>query len=172
MVLAVERRCSAGGSLVGTVGILEVKDGTGNVIAGEVRFSVDIRAADGETLAAAQRDVLAELDAIAVRRGVRLEGNRTHDVRPVPCTPWMQDAIASSIERTLGSGPARRLPSGAGHDAMILAEVTDVGMMFVRCGARGVSHSPAETVSAQDAQFACRALLDVLRSFSPAKTRA
>jgi acetylornithine deacetylase/succinyl-diaminopimelate desuccinylase-like protein len=55
---------------------------------------------------------------------------------------------------------------------MILAEVTDVGMMFVRCGARGVSHSPAETVSAQDAQFACRALLDVLRSFSPAKTRA
>jgi hydantoinase/carbamoylase family amidase len=172
MVLAVERRCSAGGSLVGTVGILEVKDGTGNVIAGEVRFSVDIRAADGETLAAAQRDVLAELDAIAARRGVRLEGNRTHDVRPVPCTPWMQDAIASSIERTLGSGPARRLPSGAGHDAMILAEVTDVGMMFVRCGARGVSHSPAETVSAQDAQFACRALLDVLRSFSPAKTRA
>jgi hydantoinase/carbamoylase family amidase len=172
MVLAVERRCSAGGSLVGTVGILEVKDGTGNVIPGEVRFSVDIRAADRETLAAAQHDVFAELDAIAARRGVRLEGNRTHDVRAVPCTPWLQDAIASAIERTLGSGPARRLPSGAGHDAMILAEVTDVGMMFVRCGAGGVSHSPAETVSARDAELACRALLEVVRSFSPAKSRA
>ncbi|HSW82129.1 MAG TPA: hypothetical protein VLH12_01555, partial [Usitatibacter sp.] len=61
---------------------------------------------------------------------------------------------------------------GAGHDAMILAEVTDVGMMFVRCGAGGVSHSPAETVSAQDAELACRALLEVVRSFSPAKSRA
>jgi acetylornithine deacetylase/succinyl-diaminopimelate desuccinylase-like protein len=55
---------------------------------------------------------------------------------------------------------------------MILAEETDVGMMFVRCGAGGVSHSPAETVSAQDAELACRALLEVVRSFSPAKSRA
>jgi hydantoinase/carbamoylase family amidase len=171
MVLAVERRCSAGGSLVGTVGILEVKDGTGNVIPGEARFSVDIRAADRETLEAAQRDVFAELDAIAARRGVRLEGNRTHDVRPVPCAASMQDHIAAAIERTLGGGPARRLPSGAGHDAMILAEVTDVGMMFVRCGAGGVSHNPAETVSAEDAALAARALLELLRTFIPLQRR-
>jgi len=166
MVLAVERRCSAGGSLVGTVGILEVKDGTGNVIPGEVKFSVDSRAADGETLAAAQRDVFAELDAIAARRGVRLEGNRTHEVRPVPCASGVQDRIAAAIERTAGGGPARRLPSGAGHDAMIFAEVTDVGMMFVRCGAGGVSHSPAETASPEDAALAARALLALLRSFA------
>ena len=171
MVLAVERRCSAGGSLVGTVGILEVKDGTGNVIPGEVRFSVDIRAADRETLEAAQRDVFAELDAIAARRGVRLAGNRTHDVRPVPCAPAMQDQIAAAIERTVGGGPARRLPSGAGHDAMILAEITDVGMMFVRCGAGGVSHNPAETVSPEDAGLAARALLEVLRTFVPVQRR-
>jgi len=171
MVLAVERRCSAGGSLVGTVGILEVKDGTGNVIPGEVRFSVDIRAADRETLEAAQRDVFAELDAIAARRGVRLAGNRTHDVRPVPCAPAMQDRIAAAIERTVGGGPARRLPSGAGHDAMILAEITDVGMMFVRCGAGGVSHNPAETVSPEDAALAARALLEVLRTFVPVQRR-
>jgi hydantoinase/carbamoylase family amidase len=165
MILAIEKRCSAGGTLVGTVGMLEVKDGTGNVIPGEVRFTVDIRAADAETLARAQRDVFDECDAIAARRAVVLEGNRTHDVQPAPCSPWLQDLIAASIERTVPGEPARRLSSGAGHDAMILARVTDIGMMFVRCGAGGVSHNPDETVSAEDAQLAFRALLDLLRSF-------
>ena len=167
MVVAIERRCSAGGSLVGTVGILEVKDGTGNVIPGEVRFTVDIRAAEAETLAAAQRDVFGELDAIAKRRGVRLEGNRTHDVKPVPCAPWMQEQIAAAVERATGERPARRLPSGAGHDAMIFAEITGAGMMFVRCGAGGVSHSPAETVDDTDAGLALAALLDFVRRFAP-----
>jgi len=170
MVLAIERRCSVGGSLVGTVGLLEVKDGTGNVIPGEVRFMIDIRAGDGDTLAAAQRDVFAELEAIARRRGVRLEGNRTHDVRAVPCTPWMQEQLSRAIERTTGEAAARRLPSGAGHDAMMLAEVTDVGMMFVRCGAGGVSHNPAETVTAGDADLALRAALRFLRDFRPSGT--
>ncbi len=163
MVLAVEKRCSAGGSLVGTVGILKVKDGTGNVIPGEVEFTVDIRAADGETQSAAARDAFAACDAIAKRRGVKLERSKTHEVRAVPCAAWLQDEIAQSIERQ-GIEPMR-LPSGAGHDAMVLAEVTDAGMMFVRCGAGGVSHNPAETVSAEDAGLAVAALLDFLRHF-------
>jgi hydantoinase/carbamoylase family amidase len=165
MVLAIEKRCSAGGSLVGTVGILKVKDGTGNVIPGEVEFSVDIRAADGETQTTAVRDVLAACEAIAGRRGVKLERTKTHEVRAVPCAPWLQDQIATSIERA--GIEAMRLPSGAGHDAMALAEVTDVGMMFVRCGAGGVSHNPAETVSAEDAGIAVAALLNFLRGFTP-----
>jgi acetylornithine deacetylase/succinyl-diaminopimelate desuccinylase-like protein len=172
MVLAIERRCSAGGSLVGTVGILEVKDGTGNVIPGEVRFSIDIRAGEKETLDKARDDVFAELDAIARRRGVRLEGNRRHDVHPVACAPALQEQFAAAIERTLGAKPARRLPSGAGHDAMVMAEVTDAGMMFVRCGAGGVSHNPAETVSAEDAGAALHALLDFLRNFSLRRDQA
>jgi len=167
MVLAIERRCSAGGSLVGTVGMLEVKDGTGNVIPGEVRLSADLRAADAGTLAAAEREAFAECESIAARRGVRLERSRTHAVKAAPCAPWLQDRFAESIERVEGKGPARRLPSGAGHDAMILADVTDVGMMFVRCGAGGVSHNPAETVSAEDAELAIRAFGDFLRHFTP-----
>jgi hydantoinase/carbamoylase family amidase len=164
MVLAIERHCASDRRLVGTVGLLEVKSGSGNVIPGDVRFSVDIRSTDQAVLAAAQRDVFGELDAIAVRRGVRLEGNRTHDVRAVPCTPWLQERIAASVEHVTGR-PARRLPSGAGHDAMILAEVAEVGMLFVRCGAGGVSHNPAETVSAEDCGVAVEALLDFLRRF-------
>ncbi len=165
MVLAIESRCSAGGSLVGTVGILEVKDGTGNVIPGEVRFTADIRAADEETLRDASRDVFARCEAIAKRRGVAIEVAKTHAVRSAPCAGWLQDRIAASIERVIPGAPARRLSSGAGHDAMILAEVTDVGMMFVRCGAGGVSHNPAETVSEDDAALAIAALLDFLRHF-------
>jgi hydantoinase/carbamoylase family amidase len=168
MVLAIEERCRAGGSLVGTVGMLAVKDGTGNVIPGEVEFSVDIRAADVETLRDAQRDAFASCEAIAARRGVTLEAAvKTHDVKAAPCAQWLQERIAASIERVLPGTPARRLASGAGHDAMILAEVTDVGMMFVRCGAGGVSHNPAETVSEEDAALAISALLDFLRHFSP-----
>ena len=164
MVLAIEKRCSATPSLVGTVGILRVKDGSSNVIPGEVELTVDIRAADGKTHLAAQEDVFAACEAIAKRRGVALEHTKTHEVKAVPCSPRLQDAIARAIERTVG-GRALRLPSGAGHDAMVLAEVTDVGMMFVRCGAGGVSHNPAETVTPEDADAAAKALLGFLRDF-------
>jgi hydantoinase/carbamoylase family amidase len=164
MVLAIERRCGAGGSLVGTVGILTVKDGSSNVIPGEVEFTADIRAADPQTLRVAQDDAFAACEAIAKRRGVVLEAVRTHEVRAAPCAPWLQDQIAASIARLGIEAP--RLPSGAGHDAMILAEVCDVGMMFVRCGAGGVSHNPAETVTAEDAALAIAALLDFLRHFA------
>lgn len=161
MVLAVEQRCSAGGSLVGTVGILKVRDGTGNVIPGEVEITCDIRAGDDATRTAAERDVFASFDAIAERRGVSVQRTRTHEVHAVPCAPWLQGRLAAAI-RKMGSDPIY-LPSGAGHDAMILAEVTDVGMMFVRCGAGGVSHNPAETVTAEDAGLAAAALLEFLR---------
>ncbi|HSJ96143.1 MAG TPA: M20/M25/M40 family metallo-hydrolase, partial [Myxococcota bacterium] len=101
---------------------------------------------------------------IAARRGVAVERTPTHDVSAVPCAPWLQQRLAESVAR-VGVAP-RRLPSGAGHDAMILARATDVGMLFVRCGAGGVSHDPAETVSAQDARLAAAALLDFLRHFA------
>lgn len=167
MVLAIEKRCSAGGSLVGTVGILKVKDGTGNVIPGQVEFTVDIRAADDATREAAEEDSFAACEAVARRRGVALERVRTHYVRAAPCADWLQHALARAIEAVDAPRPkpeARRLASGAGHDAMILAEVVDAGMLFVRCGAGGVSHNPAETVDAEDAGAAAQALLAFLRA--------
>ena len=165
MVLAVEAQCAAIDSAVGTVGMLKVKDGTGNVIPGEVEFTVDVRAPDDARRHRAEAAVLKELERIAKRRGVQVEPERgPHDVKGVPCAPWLQDRLAASIERCVGS-KALRLPSGAGHDAMILAQVTDVGMLFVRCGAGGVSHNPAETVTAEDAGLAADVLLDFLRHF-------
>ena len=72
----------------------------------------------------------------------------------------MQSAFAEAVART-GIEPFY-LPSGAGHDAEMFAGVTDIGMLFVRCGNGGISHSPLETVTAADADIAARVLLDVL----------
>jgi len=167
MVLAVEKQCAAVDSAVGTVGILKVKDGTGNVIPGEVEFTVDIRAPDDARRHEAEDAVVKQLERVAKRRGVDMEVVRgPHDVAGVPCAPWLQERLAESISRCVGH-EAPRLPSGAGHDAMMLANVTDVAMMFVRCGAGGVSHNPAETVTSEDAGLAAAALLDFLRNFEP-----
>jgi hydantoinase/carbamoylase family amidase len=163
MVLAVEEEAVRGG--VGTVGILKVPDGTGNVIPGEVEFTVDLRAPDDAARKRLETRVIERLGVIAARRGVRVEAKRRHDVKSAPCALWLQLQLAASVER-MGVTPMR-LPSGAGHDAMILAEVTDVGMLFVRCGAGGVSHNPAETVTAEDVRMAQDALIDFLLHFAP-----
>ncbi len=165
MVLAIERRCSAGATLVGTVGILRVHDGSSNVIPGRVEFTLDVRAGDDETRRAAEEEVFAECEAIAARRRVALERRRDSEAGVVRCSERIQELVAGSLEAV--GVEARRLPSGAGHDAMVLAKICDAGMMFVRCGAGGVSHNPAETVSPEDAGNAARALVHLLRHFPP-----
>ena len=130
-----------------------------------VEFTIDLRAPEDATRRRLEERVIERLGTIAVRRGVKLEAKPRHDVKAAPCALWLQMQLSACLER-VGVNPMR-LPSGAGHDAMVLAEVTDVGMMFVRCGAGGVSHNPAETVTAEDVDVAQRALLHFLRSFSP-----
>ncbi len=75
----------------------------------------------------------------------------------------MQDRIALAIE--CSGFAVRRLASGAGHDAVMFDGIAPVGMLFVRCGNGGVSHSPLETVSAADADAAARVLLSVVEHF-------
>ena len=166
MVGAVEARARSQAGLVGTVGLLEVKDGTGNVIPGEVSFTVDIRSGEDEVREAAERDVFAAFDAIAARRGVAVSSIRNHAVPATPCSPRLQDLLAESV--AAAGAPVRRLPSGAGHDAMVMAAATEVGMLFIRCGAGGVSHNPAETVAEADAGLAAAALGEFFRRFRPA----
>jgi acetylornithine deacetylase/succinyl-diaminopimelate desuccinylase-like protein len=65
-----------------------------------------------------------------------------------------------------GDASPRLLPSGAGHDAMKMADITDIGMLFVRCGNGGISHHPDETMTGADANLAARAFEDFLLHFS------
>ncbi|MCW5590919.1 MAG: allantoate amidohydrolase [Burkholderiales bacterium] len=164
MILAVESRARTGGGLVGTVGVLEVREGTGNVIPGHVEFTVDIRSGDDAVREAAERDVFARFEAIAAKRGVTVATRRNHAVRATPCSPRLQELLAESMSAV--GVPVRRLASGAGHDAMVMAAATEVGMLFVRCGAGGVSHNPAETVTAEDAGLAVAALGEFFRKFA------
>jgi OHCU decarboxylase len=164
IVLMVERRCGAVPGLVGTVGQLQVPDGSVNVIPGRCRLSLDIRAADDVVRQAAVADVLHEIDDIARRRRIEVEVQPVLSAPAVHCAPRLMHALSTAIGQ-LGLPPFR-LASGAGHDAMMMAALADVAMLFVRCGNGGLSHHPLETINADDAELAGEVLLHVLRGFN------
>ena len=164
ILLAVERRCSAAPGLVGTVGRLEVPDGAINVIPGRCELTLDLRAGDNAVRDAALADVLSEIARIAERRKVDIAVDKLMTASAAPCAPAMQKGWADSIRRVCGIEPMF-LPSGAGHDAMKMAEITPVGMLFVRCGNGGISHHPAETMEAADAEAAAQAFADFIQRF-------
>lgn len=170
MVLAVERYCTAHkdqGGLVGTVGVIDAKPGAANVIAQDVGFTIDVRSGDDEARRRAVAAIRAECSSIAARRNVRVAVDPYYDADAAPCDPRLQDCLAAAIA---AEGHAvRRLPSGAGHDAMAFPRVCPTAMLFVRCGNNGISHHPDEIMSAQDAEVSTRVLLRFFETFQPGK---
>jgi len=165
VVLLVEQRCSQGEALVGTVGQLQVPGGSVNVIPGACKLSLDIRAADDAVREAAVRDVLDGLSAICARRNIEFKVEKIVEANAAPCAPWLMQQLGDAVQR---SGlPRFDLLSGAGHDAMAIAALTDVCMLFTRCGNGGISHNPLEIMTADDAEIAAQVLLDFLRNFKP-----
>jgi allantoate deiminase/N-carbamoyl-L-amino-acid hydrolase len=164
MVLAVERRAAGEPNLVGTVGQLEVPAGSINVIPGRCEFSIDVRSLEDAARDAADEDIRASIGEIAQRRKVTVTQRRVLEAASVSCTAGLQRALAQSVERVTG-GTAMHLPSGAGHDTMMMASFTDVGMLFVRCGNGGISHHPMETLAVADAATAARVFEDFLLHF-------
>ena len=103
---------------------------------------------------------------IAARRNVTVDVRKVLEVNCVPCSQDIQSRIADSIRNVTGAADVRYLPSGAGHDAMMMASLTQMGMLFVRCGNGGISHHPAELLSEGDAELAGKAFTDFLLSYS------
>jgi OHCU decarboxylase len=165
IVLLVEQRCGGIPSLVGTVGQLQVPGGSINVIPGHCQLSLDIRAADDATRDAAVTDILQGIATICARRNIESTLDLVMRAPAVPCAPWLMQQLAVATERA-GITPFQ-LPSGAGHDAIAMAEVTDVAMLFTRCGNGGISHNPLETMTSDDAEVSGQILLDFLRNFKP-----
>lgn len=165
MVLLVETRCSATPTLVGTVGQLQVPDGSSNVIPAACTFSMDIRAGEDGIREAAIADIVAGIQQIAARRGLSAHVDRVRPVQNAPCVRWLMDQFGAVLRKR--GLPAFELPSGAGHDAMMMQRITDVAMLFVRCGNGGISHNPLETITAEDAQLAAEVFVDFLRHFQP-----
>ncbi|HXQ53009.1 MAG TPA: allantoate amidohydrolase [Stellaceae bacterium] len=165
-VLAVERRCAAEAGLVGTVGRIAALPGAINVIPGIVRFSIDVRAPDDAQRQRAAADIERVIASIAAARRIGLAMRKVHELAAAPCAPWLMAQIERAIAAE-GIAPFR-LASGAGHDAMTMASIADVGMIFVRC-AGGISHNPAESILPEDAAIGARVLRRLILDFARAE---
>jgi allantoate deiminase len=164
MVAAVEAVGRGEPALVATVGALSVHPGAPNSVPGRVNFTIDVRAPRDDIRYDAILAINAALERVAESRGLDLAMTQTHDAPATECAPWLQAQLAGAIA---GLGlPQKYLPSGAGHDAMAVASLCPVGMMFVRCKG-GISHTPEESITAEDAGLAVAALAAFLRNFEP-----
>ncbi|MGE8321056.1 MAG: 2-oxo-4-hydroxy-4-carboxy-5-ureidoimidazoline decarboxylase [Comamonas sp.] len=164
LMLFAEKRAAQDGDSVATVGMLEVPNGSINVVPGSCKFSLDMRAPTNAQRDAMVSDILAELKAIAERRGLRVTSELTMQAAAAPSAPeWQQrweDATSA-----LGV-PLFRMPSGAGHDAMKLHEVMPQAMLFVRGINSGISHNPLESSTADDMQLSVDAFTHVLQQLA------
>jgi allantoate deiminase len=156
-ILAVERICNNGPpDLVGTVGRVVTSTGAFNVIVGDPEIGIDLRAGSRALRNGAAREIHEQLEAIARARGVKLEFSVVQDLPDCPCDPRLMGLLDQAAE-AVGVRPYR-LMSGAGHDAMAVAGLAPVAMLFIRCEA-GVSHNAAESVAVDDVDVAARALV-------------
>ena len=164
MALAIEKLGAAAENGVATIGQLQVEPGAVNVIPGRVHFTVDARAPKD----AVREQLLADIEnaarAIAAKRKVAVEIQPFYDSPAAPASPAIMQGLASAIEAR--QMEARFLPSGAGHDAMVMGALCPMGMMFVRCK-DGISHNPAESMTEEDAGLAIAILLDFVRTYRP-----
>ena len=160
LALYVERRAAQDGDSVGTIGILEVPNGSTNVVPGRCRFTLDLRAPNDAQRDALVAEVLAELHAICERRGVHASAEETMRAAAAPSAPEWQQRWERAVD-ALGA-PLHRLPSGAGHDAMKLHEVMPQAMLFVRGQNAGISHNPLESTTSDDMQLAVDAFSNLL----------
>lgn len=156
----VERRASSVPDVVGTIGMLQVPNGSINVVPGRCTFSLDLRATTDAARDALAADVLAELKAICERRGLQYKVEETMRAAAAPSAPAWQRRWERAVE-SLGL-PVFRMPSGAGHDAMKLHEVMPQAMLFVRGLNAGISHNPLESTTNDDADLSVRAFQHLL----------
>ena len=157
-VQAVESYAGSQEGLVATVGQLEVTPGAANVIPGHVALSLDVRHADDSERLRASRTLLDIAAQIAKHRKIGHTTTLVSENGTVPCSLRLVSSLSQAV-RDLRH-PVVELASGAGHDAVAMSTLTEVGTLFVRCKG-GVSHNPAESVTTEDVAVA----IDVLSQF-------
>ncbi|MEQ1659327.1 MAG: M20/M25/M40 family metallo-hydrolase, partial [Hylemonella sp.] len=164
LILYAEQRAAQDGDSVATVGMLQVPNGSINVVPGACRFSLDMRAPTNEQRDAMAQDVLSRLQEICERRGLRHTLEETMRAAAAPSAPawqarWERACTALGV-------PLYRMPSGAGHDAMKLHEILPQAMLFVRGENSGISHNPLESSTADDMDLAVKAFDHVLHQLT------
>jgi len=146
-IVAVENLARRTADLVATVGFVEAKPGATNVIAGETRATLDIRHASDRARTETLDELIRQAESIAARRGVTVKWRTLLSQNAVAMDAFLTEQIEHAIQKA-GCEP-HRMASGAGHDAMILAEKTPAAMIFLRTPG-GISHDPAESAHLDD----------------------
>ncbi|MGP1630100.1 MAG: M20/M25/M40 family metallo-hydrolase, partial [Giesbergeria sp.] len=164
LLLYVEQRAGQDGDSVGTIGELQVPNGSINVVPGRCQFTLDLRAPNDAQRDALSKDVLTQLAAIATRRGLHYRLEESMRAAAAPSHPAWQQRWERAVE-SLGV-PLHRMPSGAGHDAMKLHEVMPQAMLFVRGENAGISHNPLESTTNEDMELAVHAFSHVLHQLA------
>jgi allantoate deiminase len=165
LMLAIEQTAieNEADGMVATVGRIEASPGATNVIPGRVGFSLEFRSSTDAKRKAAIEQVKADAQRMAVRRKLEFAFEPFHETNTTACTPFMQNLFADAIS-SLGHEPMR-LPSGAGHDAQVMAKLCPMAMLFVRCKG-GISHNPAEFASEADMGLGIAALVRFIEAFA------
>ena len=158
-ISAVERLACGVSGLVATVGMVEARPGVANVIAGEVRLGLDVRHGANDVRMRTVEDLIHQAEEIAQRRSLTVRCETKLNQKAVAMDPFLSQQIEEAI-RKVGCKPYRMV-SGAGHDAMILAEKVPVAMIFLRTPG-GISHDPAESVLVEDVAKAIECGLQLL----------
>ena len=164
LTLYVEQRANADTDSVGTVGILQVPNGSINVVPGQCQFSLDLRAPNDAQRDRMAADVLHALKTICERRGVAYTLTETMRASAAPSAPEWQARWEQAVD-ALGV-PLHRMPSGAGHDAMKLHDILPQAMLFVRGQNSGISHNPLESSTNDDMQLAVQAFAHLLHALA------
>lgn len=159
----VERLAQKVRDLVATVGKIEAQPGATNVIAGEARLTLDVRHSSNEIRIRAAENLIRQAREIAARRGLSVREITVLNQPAVAMNPFLIREIEKAIVKT-GCQP-HCLVSGAGHDAMILAEKVPSAMIFVRSPG-GISHDPAESVTGEDVEKAIDCGLHLLEQLA------
>ena len=158
LILAVEALAKKS-KLVATVGKMEAAPGASNVIPGHTTLTLDVRAQNDSRRRAAVNALRIQAKTIAGRRGLKLIWTPVQQAAAVPCDQRLTQLMSKCVAQR-GFG-VLKLPSGAGHDAVALAAICPVAMLFVRCQG-GISHHPAESVKLADVRVAVDVLADFL----------
>jgi allantoate deiminase len=154
-VLAVEAEARGTDGLVATVGQLAVEPGASNVIPGRAILSLDVRHPDDAAREAACARLRERAERIGQARQVTLDWQALGRSRSVTCDARLSELLVRAV--TEAGHAALSLPSGAGHDGVMLSRLTGIAMLFVRCKG-GVSHNPAESVRQEDVAVAVAVL--------------
>lgn len=160
LALFMEQRAREDADSVATMGMLEVPNGSINVIAQQAHFSMDIRAPNDLQRDAVVSSILGKIEDISDRRQVEFTLEESLKVSAAPCDKHLKSKWQQAIEH-LGL-ELLALPSGAGHDAMKMHDILPQAMLFVRGLNSGISHNPLESTSSSDMQLAYLAMMHVL----------